>query len=115
MQIGCGVYELTIRNRPYLYFWHYESKGGRRVQVKEYVGPARSPDARVEAGRWCEAYFDRAAADLVRLRKATVTSALLAGLRYGHLTLARATARDKSAPTIRLGPRDRPHAGPHPR
>src|SRR3989304_1250593 len=50
MQIGCGVYELTIRDRPYIYFWHYESKGGRRVQVKEYVGPARSPEARAEAG-----------------------------------------------------------------
>ncbi len=77
MQIGCGVYERTIRDRPYLYFWHYESKGGRRVQVKEYVGPARSPGARDDAGRRCEAYFDRAAADLQRMRRATVTAALL--------------------------------------
>jgi len=76
MQIGCGVYELTIRDRPYLYFWHYESKGGRRVQVKEYVGPARSPEARAEAGRRCEAYFDRGTADLARMRKATVAHAL---------------------------------------
>ena len=77
MQIGCGVYELTIRDRPYLYFWHYESRAGRRVQVKEYVGPVRSPDARAEAGRRCEAYFDRASEDLQRMRKATVTAALL--------------------------------------
>ena len=77
MQIGCGVYELTIRDRPYLYFWHYEAKGGRRVQVKEYLGPARSPEARADAGRRCEAYFDRAAADLQRMRKATVSHALV--------------------------------------
>ena len=62
MHIGCGVYELRIRNRPYLYFWHYESKGGRRVQVKEYLGPSGSPDARLQAGRRREAYFDRVAA-----------------------------------------------------
>ncbi len=78
MQVGCGVYELTIRDRPYLYFWHYESKGGRRVQVKEYVGPAGSPATRTEAGRRCEAYFDRVAADLVRMRKATIASAIAA-------------------------------------
>ncbi len=76
MQIGCGVYELTIRDRPYLYFWHYESKGGRRVQVKEYVGPARSPEARDEAGRRCEAYFDRVASALERIRHRTVADAL---------------------------------------
>lgn len=78
MQIGCGVYELTIRDRPYLYFWHYEAKGGRRVQVKEYVGPARSQEARADAGRRCEAYVDRAAADLQRMRRAVVAAALAA-------------------------------------
>jgi len=76
MHIGCGVYELTIRNRPYLYFWHYEGKGGRRVQVKEYIGPAGSPEARAEAGRRCAAYFDRVSSDLARVRKATIASAL---------------------------------------
>ena len=76
MHIGCGVYELRIRDRPYLYFWHYESKGGRRVQVKEYLGPSGSPDARLEAGRRCEAYFDRVAAALARIRQRTVADAL---------------------------------------
>lgn len=78
MQVGCGVYELTVRDRAYLYFWHYESKGGRRVQVKEYVGPAGSTATRAEAGRRCETYFDRVAADLGRMRKATIASAMAA-------------------------------------
>jgi len=74
MHIGCGVYELRIRDRPYLYFWHYESKGGRRVQVKEYLGPAGSADARSEAGRRCDAYFDRVASSLMRLRQRTASA-----------------------------------------
>ena len=76
MHIGCGVYELRIRDRPYLYFWHYESKGGRRVQMKAYLGPAGSPDARAEAGRRCEAYFDRVASALARIRQRTVAAAI---------------------------------------
>jgi len=76
MHIGCGVYELRLRDRPYLYFWHYESKGGRRVQVKEYLGPSGSPDARLQAGRRREAYFDRVAAALARIRQRTVADAL---------------------------------------
>ncbi len=78
MQIGCGVYALTIRDRPYLYFWHYETKGGRRLQVKECVGSAESPEVRAEAGRRCEAYFDRLSAELIRLRRATIASAMAA-------------------------------------
>ncbi len=51
MQIGCGVYLLTVRRRAYLYFWHYETKGRSRVQVKEYIGPARSALSVSEARR----------------------------------------------------------------
>jgi hypothetical protein len=76
MHIGCGVYELRIRDRPYLYFWHYESKGGRRVRMKEYLGPSASPDARGEAGRRCEAYFNRVASTLERIRERTVAEAV---------------------------------------
>ena len=42
MQVGCGVATKEIRGRPYLYFWHYEDRGGRRVQVFRYLGAARS-------------------------------------------------------------------------
>lgn len=68
MQIGCGVYVHEVRGRPYLYFWHYETRAGRRVQVNEYVGPSGAPKSRTEAVRRCEAYYARMAGDLERLR-----------------------------------------------
>ncbi len=74
MQIGCGVYVHAVRGRPYLYVWHYETSGGRRRQVKEYVGPSDSKEVREEAVRRVDAYFRRAARDLERLRKETLAS-----------------------------------------
>ncbi len=74
MQLGCGVYEHLVRGRPYLYFWHYEDRGGRRVQIKEYVGPARSDRSRMEAARRCEAYCRRATGELARMRVRLVAS-----------------------------------------
>jgi hypothetical protein len=68
MQIGCGVYVHHVRGRPYLYFWHYETKGRSRVQVNEYVGPAKAPRSLAEAVRRCDAYYGRAATELERLR-----------------------------------------------
>lgn len=76
MQIGCGIYTHAIRARRYLYFWHYETRGESRVQVKEYVGPVDSPRARTEASHRAEAYFARVAEDLERARTAS-----LAGIR----------------------------------
>lgn len=72
MKIGCGVYEHTVRGRQYLYFWHYETQGGRRQQLKEYLGPAGSARARREGADRIEAYFDRTAEALERLRAATL-------------------------------------------
>ncbi|MGI0148578.1 MAG: hypothetical protein ACREDF_03480 [Thermoplasmata archaeon] len=72
MQIGCGVYAHTVRGRRYLYFWHYETRGGSRVQMKEYVGPAGSSRARADAMRHCEAYYIRAAEDFERMRIGTL-------------------------------------------
>lgn len=74
MQIGCGTYVHAVRGRPYLYIWHYETAGGRRHQVKEYVGSAESKDVREEAIRRVDAYFRRAARDLERLRKETLAA-----------------------------------------
>src|SRR3989441_1139564 len=68
MQVGCGVYLLTVRRRAYLYFWHYETKGRFRVQVKEYIGPARSSRSIAEAARRFEGYYERAMAELQQLR-----------------------------------------------
>lgn len=72
MQIGCGVYTQTVRGKRYLYYWHYESRGGSRVQVKEYLGPVASQRARSDATERCEGYFARAADDLERLKVATL-------------------------------------------
>lgn len=74
MQIGCGVYVHRVRGRPYLYFWHYETKGGRRRQVKEYVGPQESVRAKEEAARRCEAYYARVSQELERTRHALLAT-----------------------------------------
>ncbi len=76
MQIGCGTYVHSVRGRPYLYVWHYETAAGRRRQVKEYVGPVGSREVRQEAARRVDAYFRRAARELERLRKDTLASLL---------------------------------------
>ncbi len=78
MMLGCGYCEKTVHGRPYLYFWHYESRAGRREQFEEYVGPARSPRARQEVARRVAAYADRAQAELASFVRAT-RAALVAG------------------------------------
>jgi hypothetical protein len=72
MQIGCGVYEHTVRGKRYLYFWHYETQGGRRRQVTDYLGPAGSVQSQQEAAGRVDAYFARAAEALNRLRAETM-------------------------------------------
>lgn len=68
MQLGCGVTTKDIRGRAYLYFWHYEDRGGRRVQVFRYLGLARSEAARVRLVEVLDAYIDRISAELRRKR-----------------------------------------------
>ena len=60
MQIGCGVRTMTVRNHEYLYFWHYETRDGRRKAVHDYVGPARDPDSGRKAVEALEAYTRKA-------------------------------------------------------
>lgn len=74
MQVGCGLYEHEVKGRPYLYFWHYETKGGRRVQIKEYLGPADAEASREEALRLCEAYFRRAAQEIRGMRDSAMAA-----------------------------------------
>ncbi len=64
MMLGCGYCEKTVHGRPYLYFWHYETRGGGRDQVEEYIGPARSLRARQEVARRAAAYVARAEGEL---------------------------------------------------
>lgn len=75
MQVGCGVTTKEIHRRPYLYFWHYEERGGRRVQVYRYVGAARSSAARARLVEVVEAYYDRMADELRRRRAETLARA----------------------------------------
>ncbi len=68
MQLGCGVTTKEIRGRPYLYFWHYEERGGRRVQVFRYLGAVRSDGARQRLEEALDGYLDRMTVELRRRR-----------------------------------------------
>ncbi len=70
MQVGCGLTTKEIRGRPYLYFWHYEERGGRRVQVFQYIGSPRSLAARGRLETAVSAYYDRLTAELRERRMA---------------------------------------------
>ena len=76
MQIGCGVTTKEIRGRPYLYFWHYEEQGGRRVQAFRYLGALRSEVARRKLEEALDAYMDRLTAELRRRRGEILARAL---------------------------------------
>ena len=73
MQVGCGLTTKAIRGRPYLYFWHYEERAGRRVQVFEYIGSPRSAGSRAKLEAAVTAYFDRVAAELRDHREALLS------------------------------------------
>ena len=76
MQIGCGVTTKEIRGRRYLYFWHYEERGGRRVQVFQYLGGLRSEAARQRLEEALDAYVERLTAELRRRRGEILARAL---------------------------------------
>ena len=71
MMIGCGYCVKTIRDRRYLYFWHYENRQGRRAQLEEYIGPANEPRAREEVVRRVATYADRARLEMGRFVRLT--------------------------------------------
>ncbi len=75
MQVGCGLTTKQIRGRPYLYFWHYEERGGRRVQVFQYIGAPRSAAARGRLEAAVATYYDRVAVEL-RERRASLLAKL---------------------------------------
>jgi len=75
VQLGCGLTTKEIRGRPYLYFWHYEDRGGRRVQVFRYLGSARSEAARQRLVEALDAYLDRLGTE-VRRRRAEILARL---------------------------------------
>lgn len=71
VMISCGYCVKTIRRGRYLYFWHYEDRGGRREQIEEYVGPAADPRARELVARRVAAYADRARTEMNRFVRLT--------------------------------------------
>ncbi|MEK6986900.1 MAG: hypothetical protein AABX97_02255 [Candidatus Thermoplasmatota archaeon] len=77
MQVGCGVTTKAIRGRPYLYFWHYEERGGRRAQVYQYMGSARSEAVRQRLAEAIGAYFDRVSVELRHRRSEILARAML--------------------------------------
>ena len=76
MQLGCGVTTKEIRGRPYLYFWQYEERGGRRVQAFRYLGSARSDAARQRLEESLDAYLKRLEAEILRRRGEILARAL---------------------------------------
>ncbi len=76
MQLGCGVTTKEIRGRPYLYFWQYEERGGRRVQAFRYLGSARSEAARQRLEESLDAYLGRLEAEIRRRRGEILARAL---------------------------------------
>jgi hypothetical protein len=68
VQLGCGVTTKEIRGRPYLYFWHYEDRGGRRVQAFRYLGTSGSASARARLEGYLDAYVERLSAEIRRRR-----------------------------------------------
>lgn len=79
MQIGCGVTRKAKRGRSYLYFWHYEDRGGGRRQVFTYAGPVASSEARDRLIRMVDAYFARATVQLRQAQARLVRKAVTAG------------------------------------
>lgn len=79
MELGCGVRAMTVKGREYLYVWHYESRGGRRKQMYDYVGPVGDPDARRRAGEALETYSRRAIDEARRRSQSSRIAAMAAG------------------------------------
>ncbi len=60
MQVGCGFRIMLVKNREYVYFWHYEERAGRSRQVYAYMGPKRSARTARRLSDAMESYYGRA-------------------------------------------------------
>ena len=67
MQVGCGFRVKAVKGQDYVYFWHYEDRGGRSRQVYEYMGSRRSAGTARRLAEALEAYYASAGEDLRRL------------------------------------------------
>ena len=66
MQVGCGFRVKAVKGQEYVYFWHYEDRGGKARQVYVYMGPRRSAATADRLAAAVEAYFARASDELRR-------------------------------------------------
>ncbi len=66
MEIGCGFRTHEIRGHDYVYFWHYEDRGGGSRQIHTYVGAKGAPSTVRRLSGLVEAYYARASAHLAR-------------------------------------------------
>src|SRR5437867_27370 len=80
MRLGCGVRTMTGKNHEYLYFGQYETQGGGRRAVHDYVGPAKDPDSGRKGVEALEAYA-RKAIDEARRRLQSEKVQAMAGSR----------------------------------
>ncbi len=66
MQVGCGFRVKEIKGHDYVYFWHYEDRGGGSRQIHTYVGAKAAPATARRLSDLVEAYYARASAQLAR-------------------------------------------------
>ncbi len=64
MQVGCGFRIMVVKNREYVYFWHYEDRGGRSRQVYRYMGPKRAARTARRLAEAMESYYASAIDEL---------------------------------------------------
>lgn len=64
MQVGCGFRIMVVKNREYVYFWHYEDRGERSRQVYAYMGPKRSARTARRLSDAMESYYAKAVDEL---------------------------------------------------
>ncbi len=79
MQIGCGIQVKSVKGHEYVYFWHYESREGRRRPVFDYLGPARDTESARKAVEAMDAYARKAIEETRRRLQAIRTHAVAAG------------------------------------
>jgi len=66
MQVGCGFRIMVVKNREYVYFWHYEDRAGRSRQMYAYMGPRRSTRTARRLSEAMESYYAKALDELRR-------------------------------------------------
>ena len=70
MRLGFGVRVKRIRDRDYVDVWRYETRGGRRVQRFEYVGPLEDPGTEKKLATLIERFHTQAMEEFHRMVRA---------------------------------------------